>query len=140
MPSCLQVGGLKAILAPSWRVLGPSWLQVGWSEGYLGSKLGGLKAILSPSCRVLGPSWLKVGRSKGHLGPKLGGQLAIFGSKLGGLRGNVGLLSCMGSSFYCNLCCLSYHLEKVPKVAYVLHFWPLRGGSRALSWSQEGSF
>ena len=63
--------GLVAILAPSWGVWGPPWLQVGalgtilapswWSRGHLGSKLGGQEVILAPSWGIWGPSWLQVG-------------------------------------------------------------------------------
>ena len=61
--------GLVAILAPSWGVWGPPWLQVGglgtilapsWgSGGHLGSKLGGQEVILAPSWGIWGPSWLQ---------------------------------------------------------------------------------
>ena len=77
-----KLGGLGAILAPSWGVLGQYWLQVGglgailapsWgSWGHLGSKLGGLGAILAPSWG----SW-------GHHGSKLGGLGAILAPSWG---------------------------------------------------------
>ena len=99
------MGGLRATLTLSWKsgdrlgfklgVRGPSWLQVGGSGGYLGSKLGDLGAILAPSWGVWGSSWLQVGGSGGHLGSKLRGLGAILapswgvwghlGPKLGGL-------------------------------------------------------
>ena len=49
-----RVGGVNAILAPSFEVLGQSCLQVGWSWCHLGPKLGGIRAILAPSLWVLG--------------------------------------------------------------------------------------
>ena len=77
--SWLQVGGLRANLAPSWGswgqlgsksgVLGPTWLQVG-------SKLG-------PSWAQVGPSWAQAGAKLAswcQVGGKLGqvGAMWIF--------------------------------------------------------------
>ena len=63
-----KLGGLAGILAPTWGVLGASWLQLRGSWGHLGSNLGGLRAILAPTWGVLaatwrcwGQSWLQVG-------------------------------------------------------------------------------
>ena len=53
-----KLGGLGAILAPSWGVLGASWLQLGGSWGHLGSELGGLGAILEVIARNLRFPWL----------------------------------------------------------------------------------
>ena len=52
-----KLEGLGAILAPTWGVLGPSWLQDEGSWGYLGSKLGGLGGILGVMARNLRFSW-----------------------------------------------------------------------------------
>ena len=63
--SWLQVGGLEAILAPSWGVLGPSCLQAGGSGDHLGSKLGALRG-------GLGETWVLPGCPGGQVGSKLG--------------------------------------------------------------------
>ena len=64
-PSCLQVGGLGAILAPTSGILGvilaPSW----GSGGHLGGH-----------GEVLARSWICLWRSWGVLGPLRGGWLA----------------------------------------------------------------
>ena len=49
-----KLGGLGAILSPSWGVWGPSWLQVGGSEGGSWGDLG------APGVSW-GPSWQQVG-------------------------------------------------------------------------------
>ena len=37
------------VLVPTWELWGLSWLQLGRTRGYFGSKLGGLGVILSPA-------------------------------------------------------------------------------------------
>ena len=89
---CSKFDGIGAILASSWDVLGPFWLQVGswghvgskmgclgvipWllvvgSWGHLGSKQGGNGAIVAPSEGVLGSFWLQDEGSWGHLGSRM---------------------------------------------------------------------
>ena len=48
-----KLRGLGIILASSWEVLGPSWLQVGVSWGHLGSKSRGLGIILAAILGIL---------------------------------------------------------------------------------------
>ena len=89
-----KLGGLEAILAPSWGVLVPfclqvegSWLQVGKFWEHFGSKLG---VKLAPTCHFAhipktlknlrffkvfggfgGASWLQVEGCLGHFGSKI---------------------------------------------------------------------
>ena len=49
------------VAAPTWGVLGPSWLQLRGPWGHLGSNLGGLGGFLAPTWGGLGPSWLQDG-------------------------------------------------------------------------------
>ncbi len=84
------------MLAPSWRVLGPFWLQVGGSWGHFGSKLEVIEAMLAPSWGSWGPSWIQVRGLGAMLAPSwrvLGLfclQLGDLGSNLWGVGANLG--------------------------------------------------
>ena len=61
---------IRRDLELSWRLLGPSWGELGAFLGRLcaiGPTWGGLGAILGPSWRHLGPSWGHLGRSRAIL-------------------------------------------------------------------------
>ena len=115
----LQVGGLAAILAASWR----SW-------DHLGSKLGGLGTILAPSWR----SWGHLGSNLEGLGSILLATWGHLGSKLGiwrasWLQDRHQIASCMQ---------LVQHSKNIEKSMKTMSFSMFLGGGGAPSWRSWG--